>query len=378
MAVFSFLNLKKLHQALEDEIRAALDGVMEHGQFINGPEVKQFEEEWAHFCGVPHSIGCANGTSAMHALLDSLGVGPGDEVLVPSHTFIASAESITLTGATPVFVDIDPKTMLADAESYRGRITPRTKAISAVHLYGMPVDFDPIAELAAERGIPVVEDACQAHGATYKGRLAGGLGAGAAFSFFPGKNLGAFGDAGGITVKDPELADRLHRYVNHGRDTKYEHLFLGTNYRLDTMQAAILRVKLRHLAEWIERRRALAARYTEILSEEPLASLGVRLQHPTPGANSAWHLHVIRVPNRDAVAEGLKGKGVRTGIHYPIPCHLQPALADYSEGEGSLPHTELAAREILSLPMCPTLSPDDGEQICRLLRDVLERTGVAA
>ena len=378
MAVFSFLNLKKLHKGLEDDIREALDGVMEHGQFINGPEVKQFEEEWAALCGVPHAIGCANGTAAMHALLACLDIGPGDEVLLPSHTFIASAESITLTGATPVFVDVDPETMLADAESYRSRITARTKAISVVHLYGMPVDFDPIAELAAERGIPVVEDACQAHGATYKGRLAGGLGVGGAFSFFPGKNLGAFGDAGGITVRDAALADRLHRYVNHGRDTKYEHLFLGTNYRLDTMQAAILRVKLRHLAGWIAARRALAARYNEVLSQEPFSSLGVRLQRPTAEADSAWHLYVARVPDRDVVAERLKGKGVRTGIHYPIPCHLQPALADYSEGEGSLPHTELAAREILSLPMCPTLTPDDGEQICALLRESLEESGAPA
>ena len=378
MSSFPFLNLKELNRSLDGEIRAAMNAVLAHGQFVNGPEVRQFDREWAAFCQVPEAVGCANGTAAMHALLECLGVGPGDEVIVPSHTFVASAESIRLSGAKPVFVDIDPDTMLVDAASLRESITPRTRAISVVHLYGMPVDFDAVSEAAATNGIPVVEDACQAHGATYKGRPTGGLGAGAAFSFFPGKNLGAFGDAGAVTATDADLAGRLRRYVDHGRTEKYTHIEMGTNYRLDTLQAAVLLVKLRHLREWTRRRQELAARYEEILSAEPFPSFPVRLQKAPEGSVSARHLYVIRVANRDAVIEGLREEGVRTGIHYPIPCHLQPSMRDYTEGEGSLPHTEQAAREIISLPMCPTLRPEDAEEICSRLRRVLEKTAAVA
>ncbi len=371
MKTFPFLDLKKLHKALDVQIRAAMDRVLAHGRFINGPEVGEFEEKWNAYCASKAAIGASNGTSALHAALAAIGVGPDDEVILPSHTFVATAESVRLAGARPVFAEIDEAAMLIDPAAIEPLITPRTRAIVPVHLYGAPADMDPINEIACRHEIPVIEDAAQAHGAVYKTRKAGALGLAAAFSFFPGKNLGAFGDGGAVTTLDEELGRKISRYVNHGREAKYEHIEMGTNYRLDTLQAAILLVKLEHLENWNERRRSVAARYVQVLSSEPFDSHPVPFQQIPAGCSSAYHLFEIRVADRDRVQAELKKRGVMTGIHYPIPCHLQPSMAGFSAGRGSLPVTERVADEVLSLPMCPTMEPDDAEEICEILKGVL-------
>lgn len=364
---FPFLNLKKTNDSIAKEIRAAIDAVTAHGKFIMGPEVAEFERQWATFCKVPSATGCANGTAALHAILACLNVAAGDEVILPSHTFIASAESIRLTGATPVFADIDNATMLVSVDSIREKITPRTKAIMPVQLYGAVAEMDAINALACEHEIYVVEDASQAHGARYHGKPAGSLGYAAAFSFFPGKNLGAFGDAGAATCIDENFGNKVRLYVNHGREGKYEHLHMGTNYRLDTIQAAILLVKLQHLQEWTAQRRRVAVAYIERLKQEPFVSAGVRYQQLAEHVESCYHLFVIRVPNRDAVMENLNEAGVGTGIHYPLPCHLQPSMAEFSAGKGSLPITERVTEEIISMPMCPTMTESDVDKICDIL-----------
>lgn len=368
MKEIKFLDLKALHDGIAVEIREAIDKVLAHGQYILGPEVKTFDYKWADFCATRMSIGMANGTAALHALLHCLNIGRGDEVICPSHTFIATAESIRLTGATPVFAEIDPETMLMNPKSVADLIRSRTKAIVPVHLYGMPCDMDGLNQAAQSRGIPIIEDAAQGHGATYKGKIVGGLGHAAAFSFFPGKNLGAFGDAGAATTNDIEFGELVRQFTDHGRISKFESGTVGTNYRLDTLQAGILIAKLRHLKSWNAQRRLLAKRYREILSQEPFVSHGLKFQATTPGAESCYHHFVIRVPNRDAVMEGLKSRGVPTGIHYPIPCHLQPSMLDISEGPGSLLHTERAADSIISMPICPTLTESDVDFICDALR----------
>lgn len=371
-APFNFLDLKKLHASIGSELNKALTGVVAHSQFINGPEVKSFEVKWANYCGTTHAVGCGNGTAALHAILQQIKFVRGDEVMIPSHTFVATAESVRLAGATPVFVDVNPDTWVMDIETVKQRWRSRVKAIVPVHLYGMPVDMNPIVEFAAEKGVPVIEDAAQGHGARYHGKRVGSLGWAAAFSFFPGKNLGAFGDAGGVTTNDHKLEEAVRLYINHGRREKYEHIAMGNNYRLDTMQAALLEVKVKYLDAWNAQRRALAARYRENLSREPFASAPVRFQQDTPGAESAFHLFVVTLPKRDRVAEELKKRGVPTGIHYPIPVHLQPSMRDVSpNAEGTLLTTERLALNILSLPMCPTMSITDVDDICDILRIVL-------
>jgi dTDP-4-amino-4,6-dideoxygalactose transaminase len=371
MKEYPFLNLKKLHQEIGHEMRAAVDRALYHGQYINGPEVGEFERQWAGYCETVGAVGVSNGTSALHAILTCLEIGEGDEVILPSHTFIATAESILQTGATPVFAEIDEKTMLVDPESIRSLITEKTAAIIPVHLYGMPCDMDTINAIAEENGLIVVADAAQAHGATYKGKKAGSLAHAASFSFFPGKNLGALGDAGGVTSNDAELAKMVKLYANHGRESKFEHEFVGTNYRMDTLQAAVLIAKLAHLDEWIGRRRDLAAQYREYLSKEPFKGV-VSLQEDTPGADSAWHIFAVRIENRDQVRTLLKEQGVNTGIHYPIPCHLQPALAPWSKGKGSLPVTEKVCGELISLPICPTMSDGDVKEIGEIFTRVVK------
>lgn len=373
-----FLDLAALNGSMEPEIRAAMDVVLDHGRYINGPEVTAFEEEWGRYCGTPRAIGAANGTAALHAILQVLGIGPGDEVILPSHTFIATAESILLTGAKPVFVDILPDTWLIDPEGVREQLTDHTRAIIPVHLYGMPADMEALNAIGCERGISVVEDASQAHGAVYKGSRTGSLGHGAAFSFFPGKNLGALGDAGGITTVDEDLARRLRLFVNHGREGKYEHEIFGTNYRLDTLQAAVLRVKLAVLDEWNARRRELAALYREILSQDVYTENGITTQADTPGGDSSWHLFVISTPRRDYIRDALAKRGISTGMHYPIPCHLQPSLASVSPAMGGLPVTEKLCSNILSLPICPTLDAATIEHVCDELRDILESSEVSS
>lgn len=371
MKAIPFLDLQALHASIAGELNDAMAKVMQHGQFIMGPEVRRFEHQFANFTGARAAIGCANGTAALHAALCALEVGPGKEVILPSHTFIATAEAVLLTGARPVFVEVDEETMLIDPAKVRAAFSARTAAIIAVHLYGMPCDMDALRAVAAERNVPIAEDAAQAHGSTYKKKQAGTLGAVASFSFFPGKNLGAFGDAGAVTTNDPSLARTLRLYVNHGREAKFEHLIVGNNYRLDTVQAAVLGVKLRHLENWNLQRQRLAARYLEHFSQEPFASFPVRVQAAPAGAASTYHLMVVRIPRRDEIMDELHKRGVPTGLHYPIPCHLQPALRELSDGPGSLVVTEKIAQQVLSLPMCPTFTLDDVDRICDIFRAVI-------
>lgn len=371
MRPIPFLDLKTLNQSIAPEIFEAIQRVIEHGQFIAGPEVKIFENQWANYCDAGAAVGCANGTASLHAALHALKIGPGMEVILPSHTFVATAEAVRLTGATPVFAEIDKGTMLLDASRVSQYFTQRTAAIIPVHLYGMPADMDGIAMAVAARNLPIIADAAQAHGAIYKGRQIGAFGTAASFSFFPGKNLGAFGDAGAVTTNDAELARRVRLFVNHGRETKYEHLVMGTNYRLDTIQAAILTVKLRHLDTWVLRRRKLARLYREILSLEPFSSHPVLLQDAPAGAESSYHLFVVRAEKRAAIVDGLKKRGIPTGLHYPIPCHLQPSMSDISPGPGYLLTTERVADSVISLPMCPTMTEGEVERVCDIFRAVL-------
>lgn len=373
----AFADLKAQHEEVRQEIDAAISRVRQHGQFIKGPEVAAFEKAFAHYCEASRCIGASNGTSALHAALRSAGIGPGDEVIIPSHTFMATVESVRHCGATPVFADIEEGTMLLDAMAVKAAITPRTRAVVPVHLYGLMADMDSLGALAERHGLMLIEDAAQAHGASWRGRRAGSVGLAASFSFFPSKNLGAMGDAGAVTTNDPALADRCARYVDHGRDSKYTHLDEGTNYRLDTMQAAILLAKLPRLDAWNEGRRRAAALYREVLSSEPFASLPVRLQAVPDEAVHVYHLFVVRVAQRDRVIEQLAMRGIATGIHYPVPCHLQRAAFDLGCAAGSLPVTERVASEIISLPMHPHLSPSEVERVCDALRESIP-AGVTA
>ncbi len=366
-----FLNLKKIHEDMAGELDEAIATVRAHGMFINGPEVEEFEKRWAEYCKVPASAGAANGTSSLHAILSCADIGPGDEVILPSHTFIATAESVVQAGATPIFAEINPDTWLIDPSDVEKRVTSKTKAIIPVHLYGAPAPMDELNALACDKELLVIEDAAQAHGALYKGKKAGALGYAASFSFFPGKNLGAFGDAGGITSIDEEFVHKTKLYVNHGREGKFQHDYMGTNYRLDTLQAAILIRKLAHLDHWLQKRRAVAMKYGEILSSDEYKKLPLSRQRLVDETDSAWHLYVIKVKDRELTRNRLKERGIQTGVHYPIPVHLQPSMAQWSEGSGSLPVTEEVASGILSLPMCPTMSEGDVVYVCESLKEIL-------
>lgn len=369
-----FLDLAAINAEAGNAIQSALDSVIHHHRFINGPEAGEFACDWAGYCGVHYAVGTSNGTTALEALLRCDGIGPGDEVILPSHTFIATVESIAATGARPVFADIDPATMLMDPASVESVVTSRTAAVVAVHLYGAVVPWNRLEEVADRWSLALYEDAAQAHGATWRGRRAGSLGRGAAFSFFPGKNLGAFGDAGAVTTGDAHLGERVRAYVNHGRLSKYTHDFLGANARIDTLQAAVLRAKLPLLDGWNERRRTLAAAY-----DRALEGTGFQPQVIDADVVSARHLYVVRCPvDRDRLRPVLDALGVGTGIHYPVPCHLQRACAHLGGGEGSLPATEAAAASILSLPMCPTLGPDVAGRVCEALVHASRTLGAAS
>ena len=348
-----FVDLSAQYASVKDEVNRAIAGVLERTDFILGRDVEHFEAEFATFCGVQHAVGVDSGTSALELALRAYGVGPGDEVITAANTFIATALAISFTGATPVLVDVDPHTYTVDAASLEEAITPRTKAIVPVHLYGQPADMDPILELAERRGLVVVEDACQAHAATYKGRRAGSLGHAAAFSFYPGKNLGAYGDAGAVVTDDAKVAQSLKMLRNYGSAKKYHHTLRGFNRRLDTLQAAVLRVKLRYLDAWSDARREHAERYGELLK-------GSAVVPPTRAAYASpvYHLYVIRVQEREQLQAHLSAEGVSTGIHYPVPVHLQPAYGDLGYKLGDFPVTERYAQEIVSLPMYPELTPE--------------------
>jgi dTDP-4-amino-4,6-dideoxygalactose transaminase len=349
------------------EIDASLARVLDSGWFILGPEVEAFERELAAAVGAPQAIAVGNGTDAIELALSSLDVGPGDEVVTSPLTAAFTALAVVSVGARPVFADVDPETLNVSPEAVARAITPRTKALMPVHLYGHPADLDPILALGRERGIPVLEDACQAVGALYKGRAVGTLDGLGALSFYPTKNLGALGDGGAVLVSDRERAERLRKLRNGGQSDRYRHVLMGRNSRLDEMQAAVLRVGLKHLHDWTERRRALAEIYRRELEGAP-----VRLLREQPYARSVYHLFVLRHPRRDALTAALKEQGVGTLVHYPIPLHLQPAFAALGGRPGDLPVAEQAAAEVFSLPFYPELSDAQARSVAAAVRTASE------
>lgn len=365
--VIPIVDLKAQYYSIKDEIDRAIAGVLESSQFILGKEVAAFETEFAAYCGATHAIGVNSGTSALHLALLAAGVGPGDEVITVPFTMVASVASICYTGARPVFVDIDAGSYTMDIAQAAAVITPRTKAILPVHLYGQPADMDPLLEMARRHGLALIEDAAQAHGAEYKGRRAGSIGDIGCFSFYPTKNLGAFGEGGAVVTNNPAHAHRIRMLRDWGAEKKYEHLLKGYNYRLEGLQGAILRVKLRHLERWNEARRAHAAEYSRLLN-----GAAVQLPREMPYARHVYHTYTVRSEHRDELYAQLQAADVQTAIHYPIPVHLQPGYADLGYGRGAFPVAEQAAREVLSLPMYPELS---GQQIAAVADAGVATTG---
>ena len=358
-SMIPFLDLKAQYRSIKPEIEAAVAAVLESGQFVLGPEVEAFEREFAAYSGAQAGIAVNTGTSALHLALLAAGVGPGDEVITVPFTFVATVSAVCYTGATPVLVDVDPVSFTMDPAQVEAAITPRTKAILPVHLYGQPADMDPILEIAKRHGLVVIEDACQAHGASYKGRRAGSIGDMACFSFYPGKNLGACGEGGMVVTSNAGFERTIRMLRDWGAEKKYLHLLRGFNYRMEGIQGAILRVKLRHLESWTEGRRAAAARYAQLLDGVTAVSAPAEMSY----ARHVWHVYAVRTPAREALQQALGAAGVSTGIHYPIPVHLQPAFKDLGYVQGDFPHSEAAAREVLSLPMFPELTAAQQEVV---------------
>ena len=354
-----FVDLKHQYHEIKTELQKAIEGVLERGIFVGGEEVEWFEEEFAQYCGVRFAVGVGSGTEALHLALLALDVRKGHEVITVPNTFIATAEAITLTGAQPVFVDIDPETYTMNTTQIESAITERTKAIIPVHLYGQPADMVPILTIAERHKLLVVEDAAQAHGALYKGKKTGSFGTVACFSFYPTKNLGAYGEGGAVVTDNKEIAQRVMMLRDHGSRQKYRHEIEGMNSRLDALQAAILRVKLRHLDQWNQQRRERAALYDTLLQD----TAGVVRPTVREGCTHIYHLYVIKTIERDRLREHLGNRGIVTGIHYPVPVYLQPAYGYLGINKGTYPVTERAAREILSLPMYPELRREDMEHV---------------
>jgi dTDP-4-amino-4,6-dideoxygalactose transaminase len=362
-------DLHRQYESIKDELATAVMGAVESTQYILGDEVVLFEDEFAQYCEVGHCVGVGSGTAAIHLALEALGIGIGDEVIAPANTFIASILPVLKLGARPVLVDCDERTAAVDPDEVAAAIGPDTKAVIAVDLYGQPADYKAIRAVCDEHGLLLLEDACQAHGARHDERRTGGFGAAAAFSFYPGKNLGAVGDAGAVTTDDAELAQRIRLLRHLGQERKYVHTALGWNERLDTVQAAVLRVKLRHLDRWNDLRRAHAATYSELLTDAPVC-----VPEVADGAEPVWHLYVIRAANRDEIQAELLANDVVPGMHYPLPLHLQPALQHLGYERGAFPVTEAWASELLSLPLFPELERAEIE----LIADVVSRTAAAA
>jgi dTDP-4-amino-4,6-dideoxygalactose transaminase len=367
-----FLDLKAQHDPIRGEILAAMAEVIEANAFAGGPFVKKFEDEFAVYCRTKHAVGVGNGTDALWLALIGLGVGAGDEVITVPNTFIATAEAISLVGAKPVFVDVDPKTYTLDPSLLEAAINSKTKAIIPVHLYGQMADMDPIMAIAKKHGLFVIEDACQAHGAEYKGQRAGSIGHAGCFSFYPGKNLGAWGEAGAVTTNDQALARKMMVFRDHGQETKYNHAMIGWNARMDGIQAAVLRVKLKNLDACNSARRRHAERYLMRLSG--LESLVV--EHAADYGSHVYHLFVVRVADRDRVLRHLANEGISCGIHYPNPVHLLKAYEGLRLGVGSFPVTERLASEILSLPMYPELADAQIEMVAQKLKSELDEAKV--
>jgi len=368
--VIPFVDLKRQYAAIKDEIAAAVFRVLESGQFALGSEVEAFEKEFAGYCGAPYAVGVNSGTSALHLALLAAGVGPGDEVITVPFTFVATAAAIYYTGAKPVYVDIDPQSYTLDPELLEAAITPRTKAILPVHLYGQPADMRPILEIGRRHGLIVIEDAAQAHGAEYEGRRAGSLADMACFSFYPGKNLGAYGEGGAVTTGNPEYVRKIRMLRDWGAEEKDRHKLKGYNYRLEGIQGAILRVKLRHIERWTEARRAHARLYSSRLAGSEFAT-----PLELPGRRHVYHVYAIRSARRSVLQERLREAGVQWGIHYPIPVHLQEAYRESHWGEGSFPHAERAAAEVLSLPMFAELTDEEILKVCDAILTERETTG---
>ncbi len=368
-----FLDLKAQHAPLKEEILASWSGILDTAGFIGGREVEALEQEFAAACGARHAVAVSNGTDALMFIFKALGIKPGDEVIVPADTFIATSEAVSLAGGRAVFVDVLPDTYNMDPAKLEAAMTPRTKGIVPVHLYGQTADMDPILDFAQTHGVWVVEDSAQAHLAEYKGRKAGSMGIASGFSFYPGKNMGACGDAGAVTTGDAELAGTIRKLRDHGSAKKYQHEFEGHNGRCDALQAAALRVKLRHLPAWNEARRAVARQY-----ETLLGGCGeIRLPAVAQGCLPVWHLFVIQVERRDRVQQLLQERGVATGLHYPVPLHLQQAYAHLGLSKGSFPVTEALAERLVSLPMFPELSEEQIAYVCTALREAVEQAGSA-
>lgn len=361
------VDLKAQYAAIHPEIDAAMRRVVTNASFILGEEVASFEREFASFCRINHCVGVASGTAALHLALLACGIGPGDEVVTTAHTFISTAQAVSRTGAKPVFVDIEKNGYNMDPDQVEGAITPRTKALLPVHLYGQPADMGSMMEIARRHHLRVIEDAAQAHGAEYHGKRVGTLGHVACFSFYPGKNLGAYGDGGAVVTGDAEIADRVRLLRNHGRKGKYEHLVEGYGERLDALQAAILRAKLPYLEGWNERRRRHAGRYRQMLAGLPLM-----LQADVQDTSPVYHLFVVRTESRDELQARLKAEGIETGIHYPIPLPLQQVYRHLGYKAGDFPRTEQAAREILSLPLFPEMTDPEMDRIVEAIKASLD------
>ena len=357
-----FVDLKQQYTSIKSEVDAAIARVIENTSFILGPEVRAFEAAFAEYVGARACIAVNSGTAALQLALMAAGIGAGDEVIVPSFTFFATAEAVSVLGATPVFVDVDPVSYTVTAAAIERAITPRTRALIPVHLYGQAADLDPILELAKKYHLHVIEDAAQAHGAEYKRKRVGSLGSAGCFSFYPSKNLGAYGEAGAVVTNDEELAKRLRLWRDHGSTSKYAHAIVGYNFRMEEIQAAVLNVKLRHLNDWNDARRARAATYNASLS-----SAGLVLPEEMDYARHVYHVYAVQSQNRDDLQKRLTAAGVQTGVHYPIPIHLQPAYASLGYKGGELPVTENLAERVLSLPMFPELSDEQIGRVAEVL-----------
>ncbi len=360
------LDLRVQYSRIREELLRALQEVADSSTYVLGPKVAEFEKAFAAYVGARHCVGVNTGTSALHLALIGAGVGPGDEVLTVPMTFIATSWAVSYVGATPVFVDVDPETYTMDVTQVERRITPRTRAILPVHLYGQTADLEPLRDVSRRHGIPLIEDAAQAHGAEYRGRRAGTFGLAGCFSFYPGKNLGALGEGGAVVTDDDAIAARLRALRDHGQAQRYHHDELGFNYRMDALQGAVLAVKLRHLERWNEARGFLADRYRQLLWGLPL-----RLPQQGPGRRHVWHLFVVLHPERDHLRRELEARGVQTGMHYPIPLHLQKAYAHLGHREGDFPVAERIGRECLTLPLFPGMTIRQQDAVVEALREIL-------
>ncbi len=359
-----FVDLEPMHSEIRDEMADAFKKVYDNNRFISGEECSSFEKEFAGYCGAKHCAGCGNGMDALYLILRGYGIGPGDEVIVPSHTFIATALAVSYAGAHPVFVEVDDRTYNIDPVLIGKAVTGKTKAIIAVHLYGQPADMDAINEIAKKHGLKVIEDSAQAHGAAYYGRKTGTLGDAAGFSFYPGKNLGALGDGGAVVSDDAQLMDRIRALANYGSTVKYTHIYKGINSRLDELQAALLRVKLRHLDHWNDYRRRIAAKYLKGIHNKQII-----LPEVKDNFNHVWHIFAVRTEDRNDFQKYLASHDVGTLIHYPIPMHLQEAYGALGYAKGSFPIAEMISSQVISLPLYYGMSDEDTDYVIDLIND---------